>query len=398
MEVIERPTLAQVFRRFYPRYRRTSQVTAEQRRAAWCIQACRTPALGEDVWACEHCEQTHTVYHSCGNRHCAVCQGSRSRAWLEEREGQLLPVPYFHVIFSLAGELNTVVQYNRRLLLQEFFVQSAGTLQCFARDPRWLGAQLGFLGVLHTWGQTLPWHPHIHYIVPQGGLDAQGHWVRPRLRDQARFLFPIRAVSEVFRGRFLHRLEQLHAAGRLRFPDPLTESRFPDQLRLAASKKWNVYAQPPFAGPEALLRYLSLYTHRAAISSGRLERCDAHSVSFRYKDYRHGGRTQSLRLGGDVFIGRFLQHVAPRGFRRIRYYGFLANGAGRRAVGRLQEEWLSELLSRLVVLRHYAQGLERAEAAGEAVPSWTPVCPFCGRGPLRYVGRRLAAVRFDDTS
>lgn len=398
MEVLERPTLAQVFRRFYPRYRHSSGVTPEQRRAAWCIQACRTPVLGEDQWECAHCQQTHTVYHSCGNRHCPTCQGWRSYAWLEARQEQLLPVPYFHVVFTVPSELNTAFLYNRALLYQELFAQSAGTLQSFARDPQWLGAQLGMLGVLHTWGQTLSPHPHVHYIVPQGGIGPGGRWVGPKLKDQARFLFPLQAVSKVFRGRLLHRLEQLHAAGQLRFPDPLTHSGFPDALRLAASKPWQIHAQPPFAGPEPLLRYLSLYTHRAAISSGRLLACDANSVTFRYKDYRTGGQTKSLRLGGEVFIGRFLQHVAPRGFRRIRYYGFLANAAGRDALAQLQAGWLARLLACLTVLQRYAQGLEAAAAQGQELPDWTPRCPHCGQGPLRWLARRLEYVRPDDTS
>jgi hypothetical protein len=398
MEVFERPTLAQVFRRFYARYRQSSDVTAEQRRAAWSIQVCRTPALGEDHYECEHCHQTHTVYHSCGNRHCPICQGSRSYAWLEGQQERLLPVPYFHVVFSVASELNLVMLYNRKLLFQEFFAQSSGTLQDFARDPRWLGAQLGFLGVLHTWGQTLVFHPHIHYIVPQGGIDAEGRWVSPKLKDQARFLFPIQAVSEVFRGRFLHRLEQLHAQGKLRFPDAAAESRFPDQLRLAASKPWQVYAQAPFAGPEPLLRYLSLYTHRAAISSGRLLECDDRSVSFAYKDYRQGGQTKTMRLGGEVFVGRFLQHVAPKGFRRIRHYGFLANASGREAVRQVQEQWLSRVLILLAMVGRLGPLLEKGSGAEPDPGDWTLVCPFCGQGPLRYLPKRLEWVRPDDTS
>jgi hypothetical protein len=397
MEVIERPTLAQVFRRFYPRYRQSSDVSPEQRRAAWSIQACRTPALGEDQWDCERCEKVHTVYHSCGNRHCPICQASRSYDWLERQQAHLLPVPYFHVVFSVASELNLVMLYNRKLLFQEFFAQSSATLQDFARDPRWLGAQLGFLGVLHTWGQTQVFHPHIHYIVPQGGIDAEGRWVRPKLGNQARFLLPIQAISEVFRGRFLHRLEQLHAQAKLRFPDPLTESRFPDQLRIAASKSWEVYAQPPFAGPEPFLRYVSLYTHRIAISSGRLLECDDHSVTFRYKDYRHGGQTETMRLGGEVFISRFLQHVLPKGFRRIRYYGFLANATGREALQTIQAAWLASMTACLAVLTQYVQALEQAEYEGRDLAAWTPVCPDCG-GPLRYVPRRLEILRPDDTS
>lgn len=373
-------------------------MTAEQRRAAWSIQVCRTPALGEDQWECERCEQVHTVYHSCGNRHCPICQASRSYDWLERQQERLLPVPYFHVVFSIASELNVVFLYNRELLFQELFAQSSSTLQDFAKNPQWLGAQLGFLGVLHTWGQTLPFHPHVHYIVPQGGIDPEGRWVRPRLGDQARFLFPIKAVSEVFRARLLHRLEALHAQGKLRFPDPLTASRFPDQLRIAASKSWEVYAQPPFAGPEPFLRYVSLYTHRTAISSGRLLECDDHSVTSRYKDYRHGGVTKSMRLGGEVFISRFLQHVVPKGFRRIRYYGFLANATGREALQKIQTAWLASMNACLVVLAQYAQALEQAESEGGQFPDWTPAGPDCG-GALRYLPKGLEILRAgDDTS
>jgi hypothetical protein len=300
---------------------------------------------------------------------------------LERQQGRLLPVPYFHVVFTLASELNTVFLYNRRLLFQEFFAQSARTLQDFARNPRWLGAQLGFLGILHTWGQTLAFHPHIHYIVPQGGLDPEGRWVHPRLSDRARFLLPMGAISRVFRARLLRRLRQLYDAGRLRFPDPPTQARFLDDLRIAASRRWEVYAQAPFAGPEPLLRYLSLYTHRAAITSGRLQSIDPHSVSFRYKDYRQGGLTRIQKLGGEVFIGRFLQHVAPQGLRRIRYYGFLANAAGRQAVDQLQSQWLARLL---LLLSRFS----RTPPATESTPSppiqdWAPTCPACGRGRLR---------------
>lgn len=397
MEVIERPTLAQVFRRFYRRYRQSSDLTPEQRRAAWCIQACRTPALGEDQWTCQRCGKVHTVYHSCSNRHCPTCQAARSYEWLEGQQERLLPVPYFHVVFSVASELNVVFLYNRTLLFEEFFAQSSRTLQDFARDPRGLGAQLGFLGILHTWGQTLVFHPHIHYIVPQGGIDPDGRWVCPRFGDHARFLLPIQAVSEVFRARLLHRLETLHAQGQLRFPDPLSESRFPDQLRIAASQRWEVYAQRPWAGPEPLFRYLSLYTHRVAISSGRLLACDDHTVTFQYKDYRHGGVTRSQRLGGEVFLGRFLQHVVPKGFRRIRSYGFLANAAGREALQKIQAAWLAMRRACLAVLSVYAQALEAAEAEGRELGDWIPTCPDCG-GALCYRPKHLTIVRPDDTS
>jgi hypothetical protein len=232
---------------------------------------------------------------------------------------------------------------------------------------------------------------------PQGGIDAQGLWVRPKLTDQARFLFPIKAVSEVFRARLLHRLETLCAQGKLVFPDPLTESRFPDQLRIAASKSWEVYVQPPFAGPEPFLRYVSLYTHRMVIGSSRRLECDDHSVTFKYKDYRHGGETKTMRLGGEVFVGRFLQHVVPKGFRRVRYFGFLANATGREALRKIQTAWLASMKACLVVLTQYAQALEQAESEGRELGDWTPTCPDCG-GPLRYLPKRLEITRADDTS
>jgi hypothetical protein len=397
MEVIERPTLAQVFRRFYPRYRQSSKVSAEQRRAAWCIQACRTPALGEDQWECERCGKVHTVYHSCGNRHCPICQGARSHEWLERQQERLLPVPCFHMVFTIASELHVVFLYNRKLLYQELFAQSSSTLLDFARNPEYLGAQLGFLGVLHTWGQTMVFHPHTHFVVPQGGIDAEGRWVQPKLTDQARFLFPIQAVSKVFRARLLHRLERLYAEGKLVFPDPLTESRFPDPLRIAASKPWEVYAQRPFAGPEPFLRYASLYTHHMVIGSSRLLECDDQSVTFKYKDYRQGGVTRSMRLGGEIFVNRFLQHVVPQGFRRVRYYGFLANATGREALRKIQAAWLASMKAGMAGLTQYAQAPEQAESEGRELGDWTPACPDCG-GPLRYRPKRLEITRADDTS
>lgn len=240
-------------------------------------------------------------------------------------------------------------------------------------------------------------HPHVHFVVPQGGIDAEGRWVQPKLTDQARFLFPIKALSEVFRARLLHRLETLYAQGKLLFPDPLTESRFPDQLRIAASKPWAVYAQRPFAGPEPFLRYASLYTHRLVIGSGRLLECDDQSVTFKYKDYRHGGVTKSMRLGGEIFVNRFLQHVVPKGFRRIRYYGFLANATGREARRKIQTAWLASMKAGLAVLAPYAQALEQAEAQGRELGAWTPACPDCG-GPVHYLPKRLEITRADDTS
>lgn len=393
MEVVERPSLAQIFRRFYPRYRQDHGVRREERTAAWCLQACRTPALGGNKYRCQKCGQEHRVYHSCRNRHCPVCQLGESRRWLEAQEGRLLPVSYFHVVFTVASELHTVFRYNRPLLYGLLLSTAAAVLQRFGRDPQWLGARMGFVGVLHTWGQQLVFHPHAHFIVPQGGMDAAGRWVWPKQALDGKFLFPVVAVSQVFRGALLAELEQLWLSKKLAFPDVLSESQFGDTLRRAASKPWEVYAQRPFAGPAAILKYLGKYTHRVAISEQRLLRMDAQGVEIEYKDYRRGGEVRKLALRGTDFVGRFLEHVLPRGFRKIRQYGFLGSRSGREALQELQAQWLMRLGA---VLGALAQWPEKLEAWARAQELWVRRCPACREGELIWSGE-LAAVRRDSS-
>lgn len=393
MEVVERPSLAQIFRRFYLRYRQEHGVTGEQRKAAWCIQACRTPALGGRKYQCQKCGKEHRVYHSCRNRHCPVCQLRESYRWLEAQEARLLPVSYFHVVFTLASELHTVFRYNRQRLYGLLMSTAAEVLQRFGQDPQWLGARTGFVGLLHTWGQQMVFHPHAHFIVPQGGIDARGRWVWPKKKLDGKFLFPVVAVSQVFQGTLLARLEKLWISKELEFPDEQSQSRFGDTLRLAASKAWEVYAQRPFAGPQAILKYLGKYTHRVAISEQRLVSMDAQGVQIEYKDYRQGGQKRKLQLSGTDFVGRFLEHVLPRGFRKIRQYGFLGNRSGRDALQELQAQWLARLGA---VLGALAQWPEKLEAlAGEQEP-WVRRCPACGEGELRWSGE-LGRVRVDSS-
>ena len=393
MEVVERPSLAQIFRRFYPRYRQACAVTREQRQAAWCLQACRTPRLGGREFACRKCGSRHPVYHSCRNRHCPLCQRAESHRWLERQEARLLPVGYFHVVFTVASELHLVFQYNRKLLYGLLLRVSAKVLQRFAADPQWLGAQLGMVGILHTWGQQLVFHPHAHWIVPQGGIDAQGRWVRPRRALDGKFLFPIGAVSRVFQGELLHQLEKLWQAGQLRFPDPPSAVGFGDRLRIAASKRWEVYAQRPLAGPEAILKYLGQYTHRIAIQEQRLLRMDADGVEFSYKDYRRGGERRTLKLPGSEMVRRFLEHVLPRGFRKIRQYGFLGNAVGREKLAEIQARWLAGMGALLAALRAWPETLARW--AGEE-PVWVRRCPQCPTGELVWIAD--VPARTEDTS
>ena len=279
-------------------------------------------------------------------------------------------------------------------MLYGLLLRTAATvLQRFGQDPKWLGARMGFVGLLHTWGQQMVFHPHAHFIVPQGGIDEEGRWVWPRRTLAGKFLFPVVAVSQVFRGALLARLEQLWLRKELAFPDVLSASRFGDTLRLAASKPWEVYAQRPFAGPQGILKYLGKYTHRVAIGEQRLVSMDAQGVQIEYKDYRRGGENRKLKLRGADFVGRFLEHVLPRGFRKIRQYGFLGSRSGRERLRELQAQWLVRLGA---VLGALAQWPEKLEAWAGAEELWVRRCPACREGELLWSGD-LAPVWMDSS-
>ena len=304
------------------------------------IETCRTAALGGHVEGCEDCGHRRIAYNSCRNRHCPKCQGAAAREWLAAREADLLPVGYFHVVFTLPAEVADIAFHNKAEVYDLLFRVAAETMLTIAADPRHLGARIGVTAVLHSWGSAMTHHPHIHMIVPGGGISLDGErWVSSR----ARFLLPVRVLAKLFRRLFLDNLQQLHASGRLRFFGGhigLSERRaFLRHLAPLRKKRWVVYSKPPFSGPEAVLAYLSRYTHRVAISNRRLITLDEHGVTFRYKDYRCDGpkRQRTMTLSPDEFIRRFLLHVLPKGFHRIRHYGLLAS-AGRKAnVARARE-------------------------------------------------------------
>jgi hypothetical protein len=304
------------------------------------IEHCRTAALGGHVEACEDCGHRRIAYNSCRNRHCPKCQGAAARTWLAEREADLLPVGYFHVVFSIPAELADIALQNKREVYDLLFRAASETMLTIAGDPRHLGARIGITAVLHSWGSALTHHPHIHMIVPGGGISLDGpRWVSSR----PGFLLPVRVLSKLFRRLFLTHLLELHAAGRLAFfgnHAGLREERVFQRLIAQLRKKnWVVYARPPFAGPQAVLAYLSRYTHRVAISNQRLLAFDETGVTFHYKDYRRDGadRQQVMTLGTDEFIRRFLLHVLPRGFHRIRHYGLLASSARKASIARARE-------------------------------------------------------------
>jgi hypothetical protein len=323
--------VADIFRAAGPAYRaaHAGHLSLHQLKIMSAVEQCRTAAMGGHVEACNDCGHWRIAYNSCRNRHCPKCQGAAARTWLAEREADLLPVGYFHVVFTLPAEIGTIAFQNKALVYDLLFKAASETMQIIDADPKHLGARIGITAVLHSWGSALTHHPHIHMIVPGGGisLDAE-RWVSAR----PAFLLPVRVLGALFRRLFLTRLIALHQAGRLGFYGsmaPLAERRaFLRHLSPVRKKRWVVYAKPPFAGPEAVLAYLARYTHRVAISSSRLIGFDEAGVTFRYKDYRRSGteRQQVMTLSPDEFIRRFLLHALPRGFHRIRHYGLLASG------------------------------------------------------------------------
>jgi hypothetical protein len=367
---VSRPALevADIFRGHGPAWRQANagHVSLDQLKVMSAIESCRTAALGGHVARCEDCAYTTIAYNSCRNRHCPKCQGAAARAWLAERAAELLPVGYFHVVFTLPAAIADIAYQNKAVIYDLLFKASAETLITIAADPKHLGARIGITAVLHTWGSALTHHPHVHMIVPGGGISLDGsRWVASR----PGFFLPVRVLSRLFRRLFLTALMAAHATRRLQFFGH--HARLADAKAFAAylaptrNNEWVVYAKRPFGGPEAVLAYLSRYTHRVAIANSRLIACDGNGVTFKWKDYRIEGRDRYklMTLATDEFIRRFLIHVLPRGFHRIRHYGLLARASGADNIARARE-----LL---------AVPKRQAEPAN-ATDNNQPVCPCCG--------------------
>jgi hypothetical protein len=319
--------LAEVFARHGAAHQATHRLVPVQYRAMRAIEACRTAALGGHVERCEACGWLRYHYHSCRNRHCPKCQTLAKERWLAARRAELLPVPYFHVVFTLPHELNALAQGNPQALYALLFQSVSATLTEFGENPRWLGGLIATTLVLHTWGQTLTQHLHIHALVAAGALATDGHWIHPRRG----FLFPIQALSTVFRGKFTAALQHAFTRGPLKLAGataPLTQAHAQQHFIAQLYRHdWVVYTKRPLSGPQSVLDYLSRYTHRVAISNHRLVSCNDTEIRFRYRDYAHGNKMKVMRLDPHEFIRRFLTHVLPRGFMRIRHYGILANRA-----------------------------------------------------------------------
>jgi predicted RNA-binding Zn-ribbon protein involved in translation (DUF1610 family) len=374
---MNRPSLevADIFRDHGLQWRQahSGHVSIDQLKAMSAIERCRSSALGGHVLRCQDCGTEEIAYNSCRNRHCPKCQSQAAKRWLSARKQDLLPVEYYHVVFTLPTAIGDIALQNKAVVYSLLFKATAATLRIIARDPRHLGAEIGFTAVLHTWGSALTHHPHLHCIVPGGGLSANGdQWV-PCKRG---FFLPVRVLSKLFRRLFLEQMVTAYRHNELTFYGSLQalsdETAFADYLAPLRQRDWFVYAKRPFAGPEAVLNYLSRYTHRVAISNRRLIACDNEGVTFKWKDYRAktAKRHTTMRLTVDEFIRRFMLHILPSGFHRIRHYGLLANHKRRSKLQRLRQ-----LLGAkdTVATMHD----ESTTKDGES-PLSTYTCPSCG--------------------
>jgi hypothetical protein len=380
--------LADIFRRYGPAYRQAHKVAVPQRRVMWAVETCRTPALGGSVEYCGHCQYSHIRYRSCRNRHCPKCLGEARAKWVDQRAAELLPVEYFHVVFTIPQPLAALVFQNKAALYNILFRAASETLLTIGRDGRHLGADIGFFAVLHSWGQNLHFHPHLHCVVTGGGLSPDGQrWIACR----PGFFLPVRVLSRLFRRLFLTALQQAHAAGGLCFfsdLQPLADRHaFAEFLRPLRHSEWVVYSKPPFGSPQQVIAYLGRYTHRVAISNQRLlSMTPAGLVTFQWKDYRHPERPKHMTLEASEFIRRFLQHDLPRGLQRIRYYGFLANSQRKnkllhcRALLTAPSTQLLPVLPLSPALQNLPQpGMRRCPACQSGILILIPVGPLWDR-------------------
>jgi hypothetical protein len=374
---LSRPALevADIFRGHGPAWRRANagHVSLGQLKVMSAIESCRTAALGGHVARCEDCTHTHIAYNSCRNRHCPKCQSAAAKEWLADRAAELLPVPYYHLVFTLPAPIADIAYQNKAVIYGILFKAAAETLITIAADPKHLGARIGLTAVLHSWGSALTHHPHVHIIVPGGGISLDGQrWISCR----PGFFLPVRVLSRLFRRLFLEQLAAAHDDGRLRFfgdhAHLSQRDAFTAYLAPLRKAEWIVYSKRPFGGPEAVLAYLSRYTHRVAIANSRLVALDDGSVTFRWKDYRAKGRERAkvMTLDVDEFIRRFLLHVLPGGFHRIRHYGLFANGGRAENIARARQ-----------LLNVPAPRSEPSDADGTAdnePPTLAYPCPCCG--------------------
>jgi hypothetical protein len=366
--------VADIFRRHGDAFRAAQgdRLSHAQRRVMAAIEACRTALLGGHVEQCEDCGEIRVAYNSCRNRHCPKCQGLARAQWLADRRTDLLPVPYFHVVFTVPVPIAAIALQNKAVVYDLLFKAAADTIRMIAADPKHLGAETGMIAILHTWGQTLTHHPHIHCLVPGGGLASDGRWVGCR----PGFFLPVRVLSRLYRRLFLEHLQTAFDTGDLMFFGdlaPLIEpAAFAEHLKPMRRVEWVVYAKRPFAGPQKVLDYLGRYTHRVAIANSRLLACENGQVRFRWKDYRAQNKSKAMTLDAAEFIRRFLVHVLPKNFRRIRHFGFLANACRAAKLPRIRAVLDASEPPKTVEPSDYRE--RYAAVTGHRLD----ICPICG--------------------
>ena len=384
------PEVADIFRRYGNQYRDKNRVNAQQYKVMKCIEHCRTAALGGHVEACDHCGYTQNAYNSCRDRHCPKCQTLVKEKWLNDRKAELLPCPYFHTVFTLPHELNPLIMVNKRVMLALLFTAVKETLQVFARDPQWrIEGQLGFISVLHTWNQKLMDHVHLHCIIPAGALSFdRKRWIAARKK----YLFRVQSLAKEFRKRYLDKLEKLYRKNSLSFYGRAVryrdEKQFLQLIQRLRDILWITYAKEQFGGPEQVLEYLGRYTHRVAITNNRLLAIGDNSIRFSYRDRSDDDKQKVLTVSAEEFIRRFLLHVLPRGFTKIRYFGFLAHANKNRCI----------LLIRALISATIDYAEKLVESVQEMMLRLTGVdvgrCPKCSQGTM-VVGMPITRAAFD---
>ena len=387
------PEVADLFRSYGNQYRNKNAVSAQQYKVMKRIEICRTAALGGHVEACDQCGHTRNAYNSCRDRHCPKCQTMVKEKWLNNRKAELVPCPYFHNVFTLPHELKSLIMVNKRIMLALLFTAVKETLQVFARDPQWrIEGQLGFISVLHTWNQKLMDHFHLHCIIPAGALSYdRKKWINA----SRNYLFKVESLAKEFQKRYLNKLEKAYRKNTLSFHGKAErykdEKQFMGLLSVVWDTQWITYAKQPFGGPEQVLEYLGRYTHRVAITNNRISAIENGSVRFSYRDRSDDNKEKELTISADEFIRRFLLHVLPSGFTKIRYYGFLAHANKKSCIG----------LIRTLIGVPSADAHKLVESVQQMMLRLTGVdiccCPQCGEGTMVYV-RPIARAAYDDTS
>ncbi len=364
-------TVQELFHTFYPSYKKQFKLSREQLKATRDIMSCRTSAIGGHAYECKGCHHTSVRYNSCRNRHCSLCQGVNKDIWVDKRKKDILNAPYFHVVFTMPEQLHMMIYHNQQLLYDLMYKAVAETLTELAGDPKYLGAQIGFFSVLHTWGQNLHFHPHLHTVVLAGGLNKHNNWCH----TSKKFFIPIKVLSKKFRGKYLYYLKRYYEEGKLQFFNNTEQYKDPKRFQKLIDEcydlNWYSYTKRTFSGPLAVMEYLGRYTHRIAISNNRIHSFQSDTVTIQVKDYKDHNKKKTVTLKGTEFIRRFLMHILPKGFVKIRHYGILANRNKKTKLA------LCRKLTESPVYKPRFEGLSTIEVVSILLKKDVTLCPVC---------------------